>query len=639
MGEKMRKTWRKSRAQGERPSEGSFSMLRGFVMRRKSFLFFFEISLIGVILTLTAFTPCLASWDAGSEVNRLSREAPSPGAFPDTEGVVWFSSYKYSMAPDGSARKRHRYLITLTDAARREQNAVTLPYPFETDSSMEITEASWLDQPSGERRGSLESKMEDGSPKVIVPAEALEGIIAVETVTESDEKYNIDGLVALVGPLPVWEQIIEVEIPENMDFYWQGIGVRSPERSADLGVERIVWTIMNQPAWRSTVMRDEYPPTLVFSLRKGLSSYLRHLRDFENTFAAPQIPAEIASLRSGNLRRAVSDIAAYMSGRLMETGGTQIKPGEMEKTPESGPWKPWEGTLIAGKWLASMGYDVRVFWSQRFPVNRDGPDALALWKEPVLVIGGNGGQDVYFAASPTQERGNLPPSLYGASVYRLEGADVRRIVLPRGNASENTLIQQWNLFIDENGMAVGSLDLTVTGGWTHVLPEGKTPIQKTVSGVAGMISSSMPGMSLDLKSVRTAENGYRLAFGVRAPLGIVSGSDILMRMPGWLPLSLAEIPANREEFTFRFPFIFEQNVIVSTPKGYRSLALPPKARHGDAKAMVDESIVYSEKRSRIEASSRWIVRSAVIDPSLTGRIADQLALARSWTEMRIPLRK
>jgi hypothetical protein len=614
-------------------------MLRGFMMRRKSFLFFFEIALLGVILTLTAFTPCLASWDAGSEVSRLFREAPSPGAFPDAEGVVWFSSYKYSMTPDGSTRKRHRYLITLTDAARREQDAVTLPYPFEADSSMEITEASWLDQPSGERRGSLESKMEDGNPKIIVPAEALEGIIAVETVTESDEKYNIDDLVALVGPLPVWEQVIEVEIPENMDFYWQGIGVRSPERSVDLGVERIVWTVMNQPAWRSAGMLDEYPPSLVFSLRKGLSSYLRNLRNFENTFAAPQIPAEIASLRSGNIQKTLSAIAAYMSGRLTETGVTQIKPGEMEKVTESGPWKPWEGTLIAGKWLASMGYDVRVFWSQRFPVNRDGPDALALWKDPVLVIGGNGGQDVYFTASGTQNLGNLPPLLYGASLSRLEGADVRRIVLPRGNASENTLTQRWSLFIDENGIAVGSLDLTVTGGWAHVLSEGKAPTQETASGVAGLISSSLLGISLDPKSVRIEENGYRLVFGVRAPLGIVSGSDILMRMPGWLPLSFAEIPANGEEFTFRFPFIFEQNVIVSTPKGYRSLALPPKARHGDAKAMVDESIVYSEKRSQIEASSRWIVRSAVIDPSLAGRIADQLALARSWTEVRIPLRK
>jgi hypothetical protein len=119
----------------------------------------------------------------------------------------------------------------------------------------------------------------------------------------------------------------------------------------------------------------------------------------------------------------------------------------------------------------------------------------------------------------------------------------------------------------------------------------------------------------------------------------VAGDDILMRVPGGLPIPLDEMPKDRESFSLRFPFIFEQNVTVSTPKGYRSFGLPGKTRHGDSKAAVDESVVHSEKRSLIEASSKWTVRSTTIDASLAGQIMDQLAMAQRWSELTVPLRK
>jgi hypothetical protein len=589
--------------------------------------------------------PCHAAWDAGDDVRRLSKEVPSIAAFPEA-GMVWLSSYNYSMRPDGSMEKRHRFLMLLNENGADETDKVSkrdkrgrfaLAYPFEIDPSAEITEAQWLDRSSGEKMGELETEMTDGGPEIFIPAEATGGVIAIETVTAGGKQYYLDDLVTLAGPFPAWEQRVEVAVPEGMDCYWQGTGVRSPERRVDMGLEHIVWTAMNQPAWHNSGILDRYPPTLVFSLRRGLAAYLRDLRNLENSFAAPPIPSEIPT--SGGPQRAIDGIAAYMKDRLIPQDGPRQSAVRIRgTTAERGPWTPWEGTIIAGKWLESMGYSVRVFWSQRYPVGTNGPDAMAVWREPLLAVN-NGGSDVYFVAGRAEGFGKLPPHLFGASVYRFDGSGVQRIVLPKGNASDHTLTQQWRLSIGEDGIASGSLDITATGGWASVLSGGKRPAPEGAGGILREISFFLPGMNIEPISVRPVANGFKANFSVRVPLGIVSGGDILMRMPGGLPVSFEDIPRDREGFTFGFPFVFEQDVIVSTPKGYRSFSLPGKTQHGDSRAGVEESIVHWEKRSQIEASSKWTVRSPAIDSSLAGRILDQLALARRWTETTVPLRK
>jgi hypothetical protein len=588
----------------------------------------------------TGAAPCHAAWDAGADVRRISREAPSIAAFPDAEGVVWLSSYNYSLGLDGIMEKRHKFLMLLNENGAGkigETGRFALAYPFETDPSAEIVEAMWLDKSSGEKMGALETEMTDGGPNIFIPGEAVGGVIAIETVTGGSKKYYMDDLITLAGPLPAWEQRIEVEVPEGMDCYWQGTGVRSPERGVGMGLEHIVWTAMNQPAWRGSGILDQYPPTLVFSLRKGLSAYLRDLRNLENSFAAPRIPSGISA--SGGPQKAIAVIEAYMKDRIIpQDGMRQPAVRGVGKVAENGRWTPWEGTIIAGKWLESLGYSVRVFWSQRFPVGTNGPDAMAIWREPVLVVN-NSGSDLYFVAGRAEDFGKLPPHLFGASVYRFDGSDVQRIVLPRGSASDHTLTQQWRLSIGEDGVASGSLDVIATGGWASVLSEGKRPAPDGAADIMRGISFFLPGSSIEPISVWPVANGYRAAFSVRAPLGIVSGGDILMRMPGGLPVSFWDIPQDREGFSFSFPFVFEQDVTVSTPKGYRSFGLPGKTQHGDSRAEVDESVVHWEKRSQIEASSKWTVRSAAIDSSLAGRIMDQLAIARRWMETMVPLRK
>jgi hypothetical protein len=577
-------------------------------------------------------------WDAAGDVVRLSKEVPSIVAFPDARGVVWLSSYSYKLRSDGGMEKRHRLLMMLGDSWEGETlDQFVIPCSGGPGSTVEVSEASWYDPSSGKKAGTLDVLRydEDGASgaEIAVPLEARGHVIAVDSYTINPGKYYLDDLLVLAGDVPIWEQRVEVEIPEEMDFYWHGIGVRAPERSAALGTERIAWTIMNQPEWVRSGLLDEHPPTLVFSLHKGFSSYLKELRDLENSFAAPPIPPEISSAGAGkNLQKLGERIAAFTRDKIIPSG-VRMPEGVRERSliGDSGPWTVWEATLIAAKWLRSMGFEPKIFWRQRIPVNQDGPDAKSLWSEPVLVINRGGASDIYFTAGQSQEFGRLKPSLYGASIYRGSGMEIQKIALPGGSASDHTLKQTWRLTLGENGVAKGSLDIMATGGWADIFSEGRD--------IQDKISFGVRGISMDLAAVTASGNGCRIRFEVSAPLGIVSGGDILMKIPGGLPSSFSDIPADRQAFSFNFPFVFDQDVIISTPKGFKALALPADTRHGDGKAMINESVVHWTRKARIEAFSKWTVRSAAVDSALSSRILDQLAIVRGWSELTIPLRK
>jgi hypothetical protein len=93
------------------------------------------------------------------------------------------------------------------------------------------------------------------------------------------------------------------------------------------------------------------------------------------------------------------------------------------------------------------------------------------------------------------------------------------------------------------------------------------------------------------------------------------------------------------KYSLRFPFVFEINSEISTPKGYKALTAPVKVQTGDAKAMLEQSLVHWPKKALADGSCRWTVRSPEADEYMSGRIADQLTLVMGWPDTAIPLRK
>ncbi|MDR1915486.1 MAG: hypothetical protein LBQ58_02805 [Synergistaceae bacterium] len=612
-------------------------------MRRKEVILY-ALLLCSLLASRLYAADNVSDWDVSAEIKRLYREAPSLAAFPDVDGVVWMSSYNYTLMPDGAMRRIHRFLILLGNETNEGMSSRKIPRPSDEGAVMDIIGAAWYNPSTGEKMGDLarESYDADGikGEIVVFPDSAQGRVVAVETVVSAPGRYFLDDVLTLAGELPIWEQTISVEIPDGINLYWEGFGVREPERRENRGAEIITWTVMNQPVWRNSGVLDERCPTLIFSLQHGLMTHLKNLKEMENLFRAPSLPAAISSSR-GNLSRAVASLAAYMSTKL-------IPPDEYEPSlvrdnsyiSDDGPWTAWEQVIIASKWMTSMGFDARLFWAQTLPVGSDGPTSYALWREPVLKIADNKGNEIFFKSSRTEDFEKLHPSLYGAVIYRANGANLERLALPRGSASDHQILQMWKLSIDEMGIATGTLDLTVTGAWVDILSLYVEPTLEYIGPLLlENIYFNMPGLSVEPRSLKALASGYRVNFDVRAALGIVSGNDILFRIPGGIPNCFRDIPDSGSKYSFKFPFVFEQNSIISTPKNYRVLSLPGKVQIGDSKAMLEGSVVHWTKKGQAEAMNRWTVRSSSIDEYLSGRVSEQLAIVSSWSELTVPLRK
>jgi hypothetical protein len=299
-----------------------------------------------------------------------------------------------------------------------------------------------------------------------------------------------------------------------------------------------------------------------------------------------------------------------------------------------GPWTGWEQVLIAARWMSSLGFETDVYWIQHVPSGTDGPASLTIWSEPVLRTRDKNGADFYFKSGQTGNPEKLHPSLYGEILYKAGNSGAERITLPRGTAADHVLSQNWKVSVDERGIASGRVDMTFTGAWMDVFS-----LATADTGVMTGMNFSVPGIIFEERSSKNIPNGRRISYTVQAAPGIVAQDSLLLKLMGGLPVCFGEIPKDGSKYSFRFPFIFEINAAITTPKGYKALSAPVKNSLGDSDAAVELSAVHWPRKRLVESSCRWTVRSAKSDEYRSARIAEQLAVISAWPDTAIPLRK
>ncbi|MDR0652043.1 MAG: hypothetical protein LBG12_01920, partial [Synergistaceae bacterium] len=513
-----------------------------------------------------------------------------------------------------------------------------VPSPAEERASLDVTHAAWYDPDEGGLLGELPRGEYDlygiRGVEVSFPEESA-GCVAVITVSESiPGDYRLDGMISLVSMFPVWERTVEVEVPDGMPVYWEGVGVREPERVRGGKIERYTWTVLNEPAWERgrTGLIDFGKPALAFSLDRGQLANLKKLRELENSPYAPKIPSSVASAKS-DIKKTLQNIAGYMSSRsILPAEGTD-KVRRHDVIGPDGPWTGWEQVLIAARWMSALGFEADVYWTQHIPSGTDGPGSWTIWSEPVLRTRDKKGTDFYFKSGQTGSLEKLHPSLYGEVLYKAGNNGTERITLPRGTAADHILSQKWKVSVDESGIASGTVDITFTGAWMDVFSRAAE------TGVMSEMNFSVPGITFEEKSSKNIPNGRRVSYALQAAPGIVAQDSLLLKLMGGLPVCFGEIPKDGSKYSFRFPFVFEINSSITTPRSYKALSIPGKSSLGDSKAGVEQSAVHWTRRRLLESSCRWTVRSVNADEYQSSRIAEQLAAVSAWPDTAIPLRK
>lgn len=599
---------------------------------------------LSIFVLLLAIPAATEAWNTGEEIRRLNKEVPAIEGFGGASSVVWLKNNDFRMLNDGTMESTHYYVVLAGEYIPEQVKEIRLPVPHE--GSVEILEASWYNPMTSMKEGDLsvsEEKLDGGSTvkKVITPDEAVGRVIVLITRTRHEKRYGIDETIDMAGPLPIWEQNVTAELPEGRELYWSGRDIKDPQVTKSSGQQKFKWTVMNQEKWEGEGFVVYKRPSLSFSSKKGISQSLSAMDDLFKTFPHISIPKTVqtASDRTkAGLR--VMEWIGDPSRKLSGYPHNWVR--SPENIPENGPWTPWEQTILLGKWLGSLGWDVKVWWQSSVELDEESPCSNSLWTAPVLELSPpTGGKSEFYQAGQTSAYGVTAPSIAGSLLYRLKDGNAEKKRITSGSPTDHKLEFLWKLDLNETGSAEGTLTITVSGGWTQLMSDGYLPSQSGLSDfVRKRINFAIPGMSLDPLSVEPTKTGYIIDFKVKCVPGIVLRNNLLLRLPGGIPVRAGEMIGKERNYTLRFPFIISQKVRMNMPSGYKMIQTPPLKKLGEGtKAVLRESIIHWPKKAELIADSAWTVKSVTVDDSLGAILKEELAACMRWPVLDLPFRK
>lgn len=612
---------------------------RGYLTLKKYLFFGLTLSFL-ISLTSISF-----AWDAATEVRRLNKEAPSIDGFSGSGALIWLKNNEFKMLNDGSMENNRQTIILIGENIPETLKTIKLPVPAE--GSVEVLEASWYNPMTGLKEGTLNVRDEqlDGGAlaKVIQPTNEVVGRAIVLNVKEVQKKrYGVDSTIEMAGILPVWEQVVTVETPEGLELNWIARDVKEPVIMKNKGTQSYKWQVMNQAPWAGKGFVVYKRPSLTFSSKKGVEQSLKEMKVLADSIPTLPFPIELSS----NAEKAGISLMEWMqnpSRTLTNYPSNWVR--TTEQIPAKGPWTPWEKTLILNKWLKKLGWDTKVWWQTESELDKDSPASRTTWTAPVLNIHTAKGKQEQYQAGQAADFGVIAPNLVGTTLYvhndKVEEKGYEKKRISSGNPSDHKLELLWLLEMDENGVAQGTLDFTATGGWTVLLSSGNMPEKENLSEfISSHINFALPGLQLIPIGVSPKKAGYNMKFNVKCPAGILHANNLLLRLPGGIPVRVGEMIVESTNYTLRFPFIMDQKVRMQMPKGYNLLMEPSVKKLGvGSKAVLNESINHWPKKAQLVADSTWVVKTTSIDSNLALTMRDELNACLRWPLLDLPFRK
>lgn len=584
------------------------------------------------------------AWDSAGEVRRLNREAPSLDGFRDAEALIWLENSDFRMRNDGAMEYSSYRIIMIGETVPEALADIRIPVPY--NGSVEIIDASWYNPMTAMKEGDLQVSEETLSggasvKRINVPDNAAGRAVVLAIRETHHGRYGVDGAVALAGPLPRWEQNLTVEVIEGQEFTWTGRDVNDPLLSRDGAYVRYKWSVMNQEPWLGEGFVEYKKPFVAFGVKKGVDNALGIVEGVARSIKTPLPSFAINGDKTKNGLRLMSWIAE--PSRTLQ-GYPKSWVRNVEQIPDEGPWTQWEQSLILGKWLQTLGWEAEIWWQAADGLREDAPATKDLFVAPVLRLNANGGSNkkVYYQAGQAADFGVTAPGINASTLFRTNSKDaVEKQTVGQGSASDHRLSMLWRLRLGENGIAEGTLEVQVTGGWTELFSGGQLPEKKNLGGfLLRRINFALPGMALEPKTVTQIRTGYKMDFNVRCAPGIIQGGSLLLRLPGGVPQRLGDMIGREDEYTFRFPFIIDQKVRIRLPGGYKLVQQPAIVNRGEgSKAVLKQSIIHWPKKAELEADSTWTVKTRNVDAALAILLKEELAAELRWPVLNLPFRK
>lgn len=581
------------------------------------------------------------AWSTSSEIRRLNEEAPSLDGYGKAEALVWLRDFDYKMLADGTMENTRRTVVMMGEEIPDEWKEIKIPVP--DSGKLEITEAAWYNPMTGLKDSNIKIEEETLSGGAVVkiirvPDDAVGRAVVLRVRATYPRHYGIDAVVEMAGKLPIWEQNITAELPEGRELYWSGRDIKAPLVSKNAGVQRYTWKVMNQAPWKGEGFVLYKQPSLTFSSKMGINAALADMEQLVKEIPTLPMPAaakgtaEKAGIRLMNwLAQPENLLVGYPDNWVRAAA----------EIPAEGPWTKWEQTLLLHKWLTKLGWDSEVLWQADEELTQRSPSSTATWHGPVLYTSYGKPEKKYYQAGQTADYGVTSPSIAGSSLYSLKNGEYTVKRVSAGSASDHRLAFLWKLSLNEYGRAEGTLDLTVTGGWTELISDGSVPSPAFLDSIIKRkVNFAIPGMIINTESVTPTLTGYRAKFKVSCNPGIIHAGNMLLRLPGGVPSSVGEMVGKNDEYTLRYPFILDQAVRMKMPKGYRLVQVPPVKTVGEGtKTLLKETINHWPKKAELEADSTWVVKKTDVTMALASVLKEELNGLLRWPVLDLPFRK
>ena len=579
-----------------------------------------EMDMSGIMLNYAGDGSFVESDTPDFNLPRMKRMNPNFTDKPEALGIIWLKHVAISRAPDGGIEVTRLYVILGRQGLSRMWLTWNIPVPAR--GSVDILESDVYDFDSLARITTVDPDDQANSGVRTLNFVGLPNnfILVVSWRENLPEQLLLSGLCWFQEDLPVWESVVEVNTPQEID-YKTFPAVYVPEITKLKDETEYIWRRVNVAPYISEGELARFQRQgVVFSPKERESGFAAVLKDIENIGVLAS-PAEVRSSPT----RVIEWLKRCPEIELAEGAPRKIPPNlHSQKVALT----KREKLLLAKSWLNAQKVDAGLVWQLPFEPDSKSPLCPEMFYSPVLEVRGVSGisfEDMRSLAL-----------LAGSKIYYIN-PDTERIGsrrIPSSKAADNTLNAKMNLKLDTNGILNGNVKISLGGAWQEFLLKGKTD----AGTLRGAILTLFPGLKdfMDIKySVK--KDVPEISFNVVNQAGVAgTGKGILAVIPFFEPVAMRKLGTYESPIEIVFPFVVEQELTIAFPKNVKESLLSTKVNKSSEK--INYSHNYMNRRHRLEAKAAIEVGVQTVRTGDVPTLLNCLESWRAFSARNIPVR-
>ena len=600
-----------------------------------------------LMLSASIFTAVSAEAedDSLALIRQYVQQVPPLTAYGrDVGAMVWHRSQEYKMLADGTLIETARWLIYSESPLYDQLGSWKIPYAG--NEKLEITEAAIYDPVEFKLIATLSPRRVNSQGiswhEIDIPPLDVPHVLSLCYRKECPDKWNVDDVVPIDLNLPQWRVVVTVSVPHNSSLSWAFGGNAKAEPKLTRGVEdTYLWEFINRPALDGFDLMDDEANCIAFSMRSGWINVIKPLEDWAASLRSVVPEAVNRALNRGDRSKSGREILEWAKGKNLLIDGPELYNlrRNAESMPKEGPWTAWERNVLLANWLSAAGWDVRINWLPMFIPKENVPGTPNLISRPVLEVKMPGSSSYKFLdlGSSLTEGNLIPDSLWGRTLCYYDGTDIKFKQLSIGNVADHRLRSKWNLQLHDSGKVDGTLELTFTGAWPHVI-FGKDGDFSKVSSIVHLYPSQLSVEWEDVK-VSVKSNEITMTYPVSGLLGIADSDRMLLRTPSITFDGLSVLNNLDVGSKLRFPFLIEEVSTIRLPQGHQVLSMPLLSSKLNGKIKWEQSVDEKSRGRIVEAKWRFLVDETSMDEEAFSSLRAGLKALQQWNNMAIPIRK